>query len=174
MEGLVGRITRSAIRAASAAACSMRAGVSTITSLNPACSAFASACCSRAGWASIIAGVSAVRRSPHLQADAWGSRSTIRSRDPVLLGCHGERKRQCGLTGAALLGNERYYLHVDTTTCWKVGTSICRRVRLPTCRTIGSSTCCRRDTWSCQRVDDPICGSVGSPIGCSARLSMHR
>ena len=83
MEGLVGRITRSAIRAASAAACSIRAGVSTMTSLNPACSAFASACCSRAGWASIMAGVSAVRRSPHLQADAWGSRSTIRVETPV-------------------------------------------------------------------------------------------
>ena len=30
----------------------------------------------------MMAGVSAVRRSPHLQADAWGSRSTIRVETP--------------------------------------------------------------------------------------------
>src|SRR3954467_11527335 len=66
---------RSAAVAATRDACSERGGVSITARSTPPSHALCKAFGNRAGCASIMMGVSALRRSPHLQAVACGSRS---------------------------------------------------------------------------------------------------
>src|SRR3954467_12801623 len=66
---------RSAAVAAASDACSERGGVSITARSTPPSRALCNALGNRAGCASIMMGVSALRRSPHLQAVACGSRS---------------------------------------------------------------------------------------------------
>ena len=74
--GWQGIRTRSAARAASRAASAVCAGVSITARSVPASAAAARICVSRRTCAEVTTGVSALRKSPHTDADPCGSRST--------------------------------------------------------------------------------------------------
>ena len=109
MDGRQGTRTKSEALAVSRAVLSAWGAVSIITSSPPACCICRSSWRRRLAWADRTTGSSAARRSAHLAADAWGSRSSTAVLRPAVL----DATARC--RARVVLPEPPFWLMTDTT-----------------------------------------------------------